>query len=335
MRAGWGLSRTYDIRGCDHRINGAKMKTRLINMVRHQYYLSLLFRIGLRPVQKSCEWVSQQIRMKVWANGAATNYDGVKVRFPRNVGVGICSNIYWNGVNGFEPYTWNVIKHFLPRSKIFIDIGSNIGIYSVLAKKVNPALEVQSYEPIPSIYRKSIAFHTENNVSAANVINAAIGDEDGEATIFLPIVNGGMEEESTATLRKDSWQHSKAHKPYVVSTRKLDSVLSEKDARVLIKIDVEDYEASVLRGAAKVLRSIKPIIVCEILPRAHGNQETFDILQENDYLLFGISASGLMRFGRQDLLARRPFTDFLLVPASIAPGLNFISHENLGAVQWA
>jgi FkbM family methyltransferase len=307
---------------------------KIINIVRHQYYLSLLFRICLRPLQNVCELISQQVKMKVWVNGAATSYDGMKIRFPRNVGVGICSNIYWNGVNGFEPYTWNVIKHFLPRSSIFIDIGSNIGLYSVLAKKINPALEVQSYEPIPSIYRKSIAFHAENSVSAANVINAAISDEDGEATIFLPIVDGGMEEETTGTLRKDSWQHSKAHETYVVSTRKLDSVLLGKDARALIKIDVEDYEANVLKGAAKVLRTVKPIIVCEILPRAHGNQQTFDILQENDYLLFGISASGLMRFAKLDLLGNRPFTDFLLVPASIAPRLNYISHENLGAVQW-
>ncbi len=254
--------------------------------------------------------------MKVWVNGAAPSYDGMQIHFPRDVGVGICSNIYWNGVTGFEPYTWNVVKHFLPRSSIFIDIGANIGLYSVLAKKVIPTLQVQSYEPIPSIYRKCIAFHAENNVSTANVINAAIGDEDGEATIFLPIVKGELEEETTATLRTDSWQHSKAHKTYVVSTRKLDSVLSEKDIRALIKIDVEDYEANVLKGAAKVLRTLKPIIVCEILPRTHGNRQTFDILQGSDYLLFGISASGLMRFGKEDLLGNRSFTDFLLVPAS-------------------
>jgi FkbM family methyltransferase len=269
--------------------------------------------------------------MKVWVNGISVTYDGIELRFPRNIGTSYCSNIYWNDVNGFEPHTWRVIKHFLPRSSTFVDVGSNVGLYSVLAQKVNPRLMIQAYEPVPSIYAKNCLFHEENGLSIANVFNVAIGDEDGSGEMFLPINRSAIDEETTATLRRDSWQNAKLHEALLVTTKKLDSVLSERNGQTLIKIDVEDFEAGVLRGADEFLRRMKPTIVCEILPREHGNQETFDILKARGYVIFGISQCGLIRFAREDFIGHRAFTDFLLWPESSAPTLNYLAYEDLEA----
>ena len=307
------------------------MTRRMLNNFRHQYHVATLMRIGSRPVQKFCESLSRQIKMKVCVNGISVSYDGIELRFPRNIGTSYCSNIYWDDVNGFEPHTWRVIKHFLPRSSTFVDVGSNIGLYSVLAQKVNPGLMIQAYEPVPSIFAKNCVFHKENDLPVANVFNVAIGDADGRCEMFLPINRSAIEEETTATLRRDSWQYTKRHEALLVTTKTLDSVLSDRNGRTLIKIDVEDFEASVLRGADEVLRNMKPTIVCEILPREHGNQETIDILQSCGYVTFGISQCGLIKFTREDFVGRRTFTDFLLMPESNAPMLNYLAYEDLEA----
>lgn len=309
---------------------------RLLNKLRYQYHISLVARYVSWPINKICETVAKQIKMKVWVNGGNVNYDGMTIFFPRNVGVNYSSSIFWNGVRGFEPDTWWVIKHFLRESTVFIDVGSNVGIYSILARKTSPDLRILSYEPVPSIFKKNIALHHINGCSIENVANIAIGEENGTAEIFLPIVQESIEEQTTATLRVDSWQRTKSCERFQVTVMKLDSLLPEFDSgeRVLIKIDVEDFESSVFKGAVGLMRSIKPVFVCEILPREHGNRETYDILERNGYVVFGISCAGLIRFTRDDFIGKRSFTDFLIIPESMSPPVNYLHATSLNTLQW-
>ena len=274
--------------------------------------------------------------MKVWVNGERVAYDNLSVRFPRDIGVSYCSSIYWNGVNGFEPNTWRMIRYFLTRSNAFIDIGSNIGLYSVLAKTLYPDMNVTSYEPIPTIADKNKVFHKVNNLGTGHIVNAAIGDVDGEVEIYLPAVNESLEEETTATLRKDSWQYSKDHSTFRVSSITLDSALSRfaMSDKVLIKIDVEDFESAVFISGARRLPELRPVIVCEILPRDHGNQEAIHTLHSYGYVAFALANDGLIRFTAQDFIGPRRVRDFLLLHTSVAPSLNYIDYRNLDIIQW-
>lgn len=312
------------------------MNKKTINRVRNQYAVSRALRTGLKPIQSLCSKIEQQIRMKVWANGETVSYDGIRIQFPKDVGVGYCSRIYWHGSDGFEPRTWRVIKHFIERTDRFMDIGSNIGLYSVLAKKHAPHVDTISYEPIPSIFHKNILFHKNNGLSHESVVNAAVGEFDGESEIYLPADVDALEEETTATLRRDSWQFAAKHSTFRVPTKTLDTLTAKMNSadRLFIKIDVEDYESSVFKGAMSALASIRPVIVCEVLPRPHGNQETATILEESGYVAFGLSDSGLIRFTKEDFWSQRTFTDFLFVHASIAPRINYIGYEALDLIAW-
>lgn len=303
-----------------------KKSRKILNIIRNQYFISSFLRVALRPVQRVCCTINQQIRMKVWANGATVTYDDIRVCFPKSVGVLYCTNI-----------SWRMIRYFLERSNTFFDIGANIGFYSVLAKKVKPGIEVFSYEPIRGIFKKNIAFHSANNLTeTGHIVNAAIGEIDGEVEIYLPTAGESLEEETTATLRRDSWQFNKEHLTYKVYSIPLDKVLSryKSSEKVFIKIDVEDYESGVFRSGARMLPVVKPVIVCEILPREHGNQETINIIESYGYIAFGISSDGLVKFSAQDFIGPRTFTDFLLLHNSIAPQLNYIDYRNLGTIIW-
>lgn len=187
----------------------------------------------------------------------------------------------------------------------------------------------------PSIFIKNIAFHRSNGYSVENVANIAIGDSNGTAEIFLPIVKESIEEQTTATLREDSWQRTKECERYEVTVKTLDQILLgiDADERMLVKIDVEDFESNVFKGAAGLMRSVRPVFVCEILPRDHGNQETYDVLEAHGYVAFGISGAGLIRFNRDDFFGKRSFTDFLVIPESIAPRLNYLHHTALASIK--
>jgi FkbM family methyltransferase len=309
---------------------------KIFNKIRYQYHISLIARYALLPVMALCELAAKQIKMKVWVNGGSVDYDGFKIAFPKNVGVYYSSGIFWNGVDGFEPDTWAVIKCLLNKSSCFIDVGSNIGLYSVLARKQRHDIKIISFEPIPSIYKKNLAMHKANSCSPDNLLNIAIGDNNEIAEIVLPVVTEAIEEQTTATLRVDSWQRTKECQRFDVKVVTLDSYLSDFRAgeRVLIKIDVEDFESNVFHGAVEFIKTIKPAIVCEILPREHGNQETFDAIEANGYVAFGITSAGLFRFKRDDFKRERSFTDFLLVHEVVSPQTNYLPLSEVGELQW-
>src|SRR5271166_5810804 len=90
---------------------------------------SILYRVGA-PVRSVADAVGRQIARKVRLNGGQATYDGIRLCFPRDVGPDFLSNIVWYGQDGFEPYTWRVLKMCLEGAGTFFDIGANIGFYT-------------------------------------------------------------------------------------------------------------------------------------------------------------------------------------------------------------
>ena len=82
----------------------------------------------------------------------------------------------------------------------------------------------------------------------------------------------------------------------------------------LIKIDVEDFEANVLKGMTRIILRDRPFIVCEILPRSHKNHHTLEIVKALDYQPYWITPSGYIKVSNFDFPRRH--TDFLLSPVS-------------------
>lgn len=229
----------------------------------------------------------------------------------------MASGIWWHGVEGMEPDVTGALLQLLPATKHFVDVGSNIGVYSVLARKLNPSISVYAFEPVPEIFAKNVEFHRANACDASAVRQIALGREVGSATIVLPLRDGSSEEETTATLRPDSWQAKSTRKLMIrVQVTTLDAFLSAHSvqAPLLIKIDVEDFEAAVLWGARETIAKYKPVIICEILSREHGNQETLGLLKEIGYRAFAMTRDGYFRVEARDFVDRRNFMNFILVP---------------------
>jgi len=279
--------------------------------------LSQLLAYSAKPLRFVSAQAALHLEQKVRKNSVTIRLpNGTNMSIGRNSGIGIASLLFWHGLDGYEPETSRALRFLFERATTFIDVGANCGLYSILGALWNPKLQVIAFEPVPSIFgglKKSVLLNQlEGRVRCENV---ALSRESGHATFFLPS-GEGLDVESTGTLTTDSWQSRKGSPRIEVETVRFDEYETRHPMRVdLVKIDVEDFEADVLEGMQGVIARDRPFIVCEILPRPHGNQRTRRIVEALNYQPYWITSAGYVRVPRFDF-DRGKFTDFLLSPVS-------------------
>jgi FkbM family methyltransferase len=163
---------------------------------------------------------------------------------------GATGNIY-TGLHEFEEMGF--LLHLLRPGDIFCDAGANIGSFTILASAVIKA-NTLSFEPVPVTF-----MHLKRNVtinhleSTVDLFNCGLGEEPGSLhfTKDLDTVNHVMSGDEKA-----------AGQTIEVEIKTLDQALNGR-VPVLIKMDVEGYELSVLKGAASTIKdlTLKAIIV--------------------------------------------------------------------------
>jgi FkbM family methyltransferase len=199
--------------------------------------------------------------------------------------------VYISGL--YEPNTAFTIKRLLPRGGAFVDVGANVGFFSVLASRwAGPAGRVYSFEPSPR-ERTHLEQHVRiNDLRNVTVVPAAVGDRSGDIVLRLaPEEYGGL----NTTGIDFAYPGVPLSSEVVVPLTTLDAWAIEAgiDRIDVIKIDVEGGEVAVLRGALDVIRRRRPAIVFELFSRslAHhqatiGDVEAF--FKPLDYKLFRI-----------------------------------------------
>ncbi len=204
-------------------------------------------------------------------SGGRVRFMDADREFPESVALAYSTPLFWNGPDAYESPTSRALELLASRAKSFLDVGSNMGIYSVFVGVKFPEVKVFAFEPVPSIWAKNRRFHQANQLSDKNVLNLALSNRASRQTMVLPIGSGGgLEEEQTATLREDVWtgQENRVTK-FEIECVTLDSFAATHplpDGLCCVKIDVENFEAAVFQGGHQFLRERRPWIVCEILP---------------------------------------------------------------------
>ena len=182
---------------------------------------------------------------------------------------GLTQNLYC-GLQDF--YEMSYLLHVLRREDLFIDVGANVGAYTILACG---AIEAYGciFEPVPSTYSRLMNNIRLNNIdlNRVNCINAAIGDRFGEVR-FISDLN---------TMNRVALKGEHRNSDLIVKLATLDSFLGSVNPNVL-KIDVEGYEMPVLLGAVSVLEkeSLHSIII-----ELNGSGEKYGVKEEDILML--------------------------------------------------
>lgn len=148
--------------------------------------------------------------------------------------------------------TLKVVEKFLKPGGTFVDVGANVGMFSLMAARiVGPAGKVVAIEPAPAVAEALRATVRANGLShVVSVKEIAAGAEHGLGTLSVG-TNGGH----SSLLPSDS-----ADNTVVASIAPLDEVLDGMQPD-MIKIDVEGWEANVIEGMKGVLRANPDVIV--------------------------------------------------------------------------
>ena len=227
--------------------------------------------------------------------------------------------LFWGNIEGFEFSSVKVFCEVVRNSKVFFDIGSNIGYYSLLSSAINQKnIIVYAFEPMPSVYDflvQNIELNKFNNIKAQKL---ALSDQKGHST-FYSIANekyinfpqltgdGGLSASHSGYRTKINFD---------VEINTLDNFVNEHMAELkidLIKLDTEANEHHVLLGADMVLSKHRPIIQCEILKNQVEN-EVEAILSNYDYLYYRATNIGLEPVSNFSNNNTR-FVDYYLVPS--------------------
>jgi FkbM family methyltransferase len=169
--------------------------------------------------------------------------DGMRVLVRADEDVG--RDIYF--LREFEPQESAFVFENVRESDVCLDIGANIGFYTLGFGKRASRGAVHAFEPAPLNYHVLAVNVLANNLSNVVMNNCAVGDTNGEVTFC--IAEDGAFSSFLDTGRKAITRTAMTR---VVS---LDSYCSECNLTHLdiLKVDVEGAEPAVLRGAAGLL----------------------------------------------------------------------------------
>jgi len=170
----------------------------------------------------------------------------------------IQSRIFYFGE--WEPYITRFIRDRLQPGDVFVDVGANVGYYTLLAAKiVGPSGHVHAVEASPSIFERLRRNVLINGLKNVTLHHCAASDKRQKLSLYrAPRENIG----ATTTIPREGFAFDSK-----VPADTLPSIIgSELDKAALVKIDVEGAEASVIRGLLRLLPGMAADWIVEVKP---------------------------------------------------------------------
>lgn len=230
--------------------------------------------------------------------------NGKKVKMFSRCDDFIATQVFWKGYKGYEGPSAEIFYYLSLKSQCIIDIGANVGFFSLIAGGANDSALIYAFEPVMKIYERLKTNTHINNYSNIISVNCAAGNSNDSVKFYIPKGKGIALAGST----KKGWavETEEVMVPSItLDTYKKNSGILKIE---LIKLDSEFNEASVLSGMKGILKEDKPVILMEVLfPEGEGQKGHFElcvhleverIMKENGYFFYLISQDALIRVDR-------------------------------------
>ncbi|MBO9712085.1 FkbM family methyltransferase [Sphingomonas sp.] len=143
-----------------------------------------------------------------------------------------------------EALTMQHLMLFVRPGMTFVDVGANIGIFSILmsdVRRIYPDFGIVAFEANPDTYSRLTENARRFGFTARNV---AAGAQDHRATFIAGAVS------HVATIAEKRNSYSVPGRQFEMDVRRLDGL--DLAGRLFLKIDVEGQEMAVLQGAERL-----------------------------------------------------------------------------------
>lgn len=201
----------------------------------------------------------------------------------------------------YEIVDSNMILRLVGANDCVLDVGANMGWYSILIAKTNPAATVHAFEPLPNTYsvlRENVALNAMGNVITHPF---GLSSEKKDLQFFFYPEGSGNASAVNLTGRSDAQE-------IVCHVEVMDEAVKDLGiARVdFIKCDVEGAELFVFQGGLKTIARDKPVVFSEMLRKwsekfdYHPNQ-IIELFRDLGYRCFTAEGEQLREFFAMDL----------------------------------
>ena len=178
---------------------------------------------------------------------------------------------------------------------VVIDVGSNIGDYTLIAsKKVGDSGKVLSFEPLSETFLTLNRNLQLNEITNCMFFQNAVGEKPGLANLYKNNLSGTMGHLDSSLNGKDLIKRDE------IEVVTIDDVLTSEhiDTVNMIKIDVEGFEHEVLLGCLQSFKENKiKKILCEVHfkyleSKGKSEEAIYDLLREHNFTITPISRKG-------------------------------------------
>lgn len=144
----------------------------------------------------------------------------------------------------YEPEVLQAIVEHVPENGVFWDVGANIGLHSIAAKKKRPDITVYAFEPDPVMAARLLLNRTLNGLSCPRLMSLALSDKFGLSDFHIAsAASSGL----SSLTPLDGASFDSILSVLTVPAFTLTSEFGVKMPN-FVKLDVEGSEANVLTG---------------------------------------------------------------------------------------
>jgi FkbM family methyltransferase len=219
----------------------------------------------------------------------------------------VLHQLYWFGEQGWEPQLLPWWRHFCQRSSAILELGANVGYFTVPGATAGPQARYLAVEPHPTSARVCQANLELNRVESVELVVAAAVAQSGRTAVELQVPCEQLATPTVAFIGADT-ELPQAMSRHVTQTVPVPAVdvrplLSGVD---LLKLDVEGQEHELLAASREHLRSRKPTIFVEVLPgTVRLRQLIADLCRDDGFHCYVPGADGLVRLEIAEILGAR------------------------------
>jgi len=241
------------------------------------YLTKLMMHMRAGTLGNRCKLAFKQARGAMfeswWARQALkTDY------FDHEVEPGVLLRLYFDSAIAKDIYCHNhelaeraLLRHFLRPGDTFIDVGANLGLYSILASRLlGPDGLVFSFEPDPKVFARLLFNLKANGSDNVKAFQLALSNMD--ETRAMQISNAGFDAYNSFGTPVRGAGTFESHDVTCVRYDSLTKIEPRMARASMIKIDVEGWERMVLQGAIEQLsRENAPLLQLEFNDQAAGS----------------------------------------------------------------
>lgn len=174
----------------------------------------------------------------------------------------------------YEKYVATAFLAALNEGDVVLDIGANLGQYSLLAsRKVGPTGLVIGVEPVPHVFERYQAHLARNGCTNVRAVHTALGAQPG--VVRMNVIRDDNDGQHHIASSEEPPGNA-IEVPVTTVDVLLDRYADQRPVAV-VKIDVEGWETPVFTGASKLFeQQRKPIIFFESISE-HAQRYGFDV----------------------------------------------------------